>query len=427
MIDSSSKHDPYAAFRYRSYRFYQIGWLVALVGMRIQNVAIGWEVYQRTGEALSLGLVGLAQALPTMLLALPAGSLADSFNRRTIMMLSLWGMVVASLALAALSFMQGSITLMYILLFVDGIVIMLGRPARMALMPQLLPASVFPNAVTWNSSLQQIAFALGPAIGGFVVAVNVPLAYVISAVSSLVFIILLSQLDLGIVSGPTGRATSLQALLGGIHFVWRARLILATISLDLFAVLLGGAVYLLPIYAQDILHVGATGFGWLQAAPAVGAFGTALVLSYLPPMKHAGRNLLLAVAGFGLATIIFGLSTSFWLSLLMLFLTGVFDNVSVVIRHTLIQLLTPDYMRGRVSAVNMVFIGASNELGGLESGLVAHWFGAVFSVVSGGIGTLIVVALTALWSPQLRVLGRLNEAKPIELAEEKKATAQTHA
>jgi hypothetical protein len=254
----------------------------------------------------------------------------------------------------------------------------------------------------------------------------VPLAYVLSAAGSLVFIVLLNRLDLGIISGPTGRATSLQALLAGIRFVWQARLLLAIISLDLFAVLLGGAVYLLPIYAQDILQVGATGFGWLQAAPAVGAFCTALVLSYVPPMKHAGRNLLLAVAGFGAATIIFGVSTSFWLSLCMLFLTGVFDNVSVVIRHTLVQLLTPDPMRGRVSAVNMVFIGASNELGGLESGLVAHWFGAVFSVVSGGIGTLIVVALSALWSPQLRAFGPLNEAKPIELVKEKKAVAPTN-
>jgi MFS family permease len=316
---------------------------------------------------------------------------------------------------------------MYILLFLDATAVMLGRPARVALLPQLLPAHIFPNAVTWNMSIQHMASVIGPAVGGFIVAFNVPSAYLICALSSLIFIVMLGRLEL--VSPPLKRAgqASLQSLLAGIGFVWKARLILTVISLDLFAVLLGGAVYLLPIFASDILQVGATGFGWLQAAPAAGAFCMALTLAYLPPMKHAGRNLLLAVAGFGIATIIFGLSTSFWLSFAMLFLTGVFDNVSMVIRHTLMQLLTPDQMRGRVSAVTTIFIGASNELGGLESGLVAHWFGPVVSVVSGGIGTIIVVLTTALAAPQLRRFGALHEAKPIEPADEKTAVAGTEA
>jgi MFS family permease len=222
-------------------------------------------------------------------------------------------------------------------------------------------------------------------------------------------------------SSLRGRDDWREMLGAGIQFIWKNKILLVMISLDLFAVLLGGAVYLLPIFATDILQVGATGFGWLRAAPAVGAFCMAVALIYLPPMRHAGRNLLLSVAGFGVATIIFGLSTSFWLSFAMLFLTGAFDNISMVIRHTLQQLLTPDPMRGRVSAVTSVFVGASNELGGLESGLVAHWFGPVFSVVSGGIGTILVVLGTAAASPELRAFGALHEAKPLEEEDEKAA------
>lgn len=409
-------HDPYAAFRISYYRLYIVGWFIAMIGTRIQSVAIGWEMYQRTGEALSLGLVGLAQALPTMLLALPAGYLADRFNRPKLVMLSLLAMTGTSLSLALLSYVQGSVLLMYILLFADAAAVMIGRPARVALVPQLVPAKVFPNAVTWNTSLMQIASVFGPAIGGFVIAVSLPLAYVITAATSLIFVVVLVQLDFQPDTKRTGSA-SLENLLAGIQFVWKTRIILAMISLDLFAVLLGGAVYLLPIYAEDILNVGATGFGWLRAAPAVGAFCMAILMIYLPPMKRAGRSLLLTVAGFGVATIIFGLSRSFWLSFAMLFLTGAFDNVSMIIRQTLQQLLTPDHMRGRVSAVSSVFVGASNELGGLESGLVAQGFGPVIAVVSGGIGTLIVVAVTALISPKIRAFGPLHEAKPEEAAE----------
>jgi MFS family permease len=410
-VAPQGRHDPYAAFRVRNYRLYVVGWFIALVGTRIQSVAIGWEMYQRTGEALSLGMVGLAQALPTMLLALPAGYLADRFDRPRLVMLSLLAMTGTSLALAVLSYREGDIILMYTLLVLDAAVVILGRPARVALVPQLMPASVFPNAVTWNTSLMQIASVLGPAIGGFVIAINVPLAYVLTAASSLVFIVVLSRLHFP-AGGGRASSASWQTLVAGIHFVRDTPIILAVISLDLFAVLLGGAVYLLPIFAEDILAVGATGFGWLRAAPALGAFCMAILMVYLPPMRRAGRGLLLAVAGFGAATIVFGLSRSFWLSFAMLFLTGAFDNVSMIIRHTLQQLVTPDSMRGRVSAVSSIFVGASNELGGLESGLVAHWFGPVISVVSGGIGTLAVVGFTALISPQVRNFGALNDARP---------------
>ncbi len=412
-MSEPKKHDPYAVFLIGNYRRYILGWFFAMVGTQVQSIAIGWEIYQRTGQALSLGLVGLAQALPTIVLALPAGYLADRFDRRRVVTFSLLGMTLTSLGLAALSLANGPVVLMYGLLLLDASVMTLGRPARTALVPQLVPLEIFPMAVTWNSSLMQMAGVVGPALGGLVVMVSVPSAYGLSAASTLFFIALLTRVDLRVAPEKAERA-SLQNLLAGIRFVWRIRLILSLMALDMFAVLLGGAVYLLPIFAEDILRVGPQGFGWLRAAPAAGAFCMALLLAYLPPMRHAGRNLLLAVAGFGAVTILFGLSKSFWLSLAMLTLTGAFDNISMVVRQTLIQLLTPDRMRGRVLAVNYVFIGASNELGGLESGLVAHWFGPVISVVSGGIGTILVALTTAVAAPALRLFGALHEARPDE-------------
>ena len=409
----SRSHDPYAAFRIHDYRLYVVGWLVARMGTYIQSIAIAWEIYQRTGEALSLGLVGLAQALPLMVLALPAGLLADRYERRRLSIFSLLGMTATSLALAAFSIREGPVLWMYALLFLDACAMTVGRPARTALLPQLVPAEVFPNAVTWNTSLMHIASVAGPALGGFVVAVSVPSAYIIAAATSLWFVVILSRVRFR-PQDELLEPGNLETLLGGVRFVWDKRILFTLMALDLFAVLLGGAVYLLPIYAKEILHVGATGFGYLHAAPAVGAFCMAVAMVYLPPMKRAGRTLLLAVAGFGAATIIFGFSQSFALSWAMLFLTGAFDNISMVVRQTLTQLLTPDRMRGRVSAVSGIFIGASNELGGFESGLVAQWFGPVISVVSGGIGTILVVAGTAALSPQLLRLGAMHEARAEE-------------
>ena len=406
----ASAHDPYAAFRVANFRLFLYGRVGLAVGTRIQGVAIGWEMYQRTGEALALGIVGLVQALPAIVLALPAGYLADRFDRRAVVLLSLVGATIASLGLAVLSIFEGPFEAMYALLFFDAISNVLGGPARTALLPQIVPRTVFHNAVTWNSSMYQLTSVLGPALGGFVILWSVPAAYVSAAVGSLIFIPLFLRMRLRKVE-RSREPTSLAMVLGGVRFMWRTRLVLAAISLDMFAVLFGGAVYLLPIFAADILHVGARGLGWLHAAPAAGAFCMALLLAHLPPMQKSGRNLLCCVAGFGLATIVFGLSTSFWLSLAMLFLTGVFDQVSMVIRHTLVQLLTPDEMRGRVTAVNSIFISASNELGGMESGLVAHWFGPLVSVVSGGVGAIVVVVATALASPRLRTFGSLRDIK----------------
>ena len=246
------RRDPYAAFHVRDYRRYMFGWIIYLVGMRIQSVAIGWETYQRTGEALALGIVGLVQALPAIGLAVPAGYLADRFSRRTLMMLSTLGMAATSVGLAALSFAQGPVSWICVLLFLDAVAKALGRPARFALLPQLVPVEVFPNAVTWRTSLMQLSSVVGPAIGGFVVAGSVPAAYILNTVGSLAFVALLFRVNERRVTRQPGRI-SWRTVLAGMRFVWGTRLILAMISLDMLAVLLGGAVYLMPIFAENIL------------------------------------------------------------------------------------------------------------------------------------------------------------------------------
>jgi MFS family permease len=407
-------HDPYAAFRARDFSLFMIGSLLQQVGAGAQGVAVGWEIYSRTDDAFALGMTGLVQALPMMLFTLPAGWLADAFNRRLLMAIATIGSAVTSAGLAWASMRHAPVAAMYLLLLLNASVNALARPARSAILPLLVPRSAFENAVSWRISLQQVAAVAGPAVGGFLAAAGAPLVYLAAAGTSVLFV-----LFLGLVQARqqerTRQAPSLRALLIGARFAWEQRLLFTTMSLDLFAVLLGGAVYLLPIYARDILAVGEQGLGWLRAAPALGSFCMAILLAHLPPMKRAGRNLLLAVAGFGAATIVFGFSTSFWLSFAMLFFTGLFDNVSMVVRSTLQQLLTPDDMRGRVSAVTSIFIGSSNELGGFESGLVARLFSPLVSVVSGGIGTLLVVAATAAASRELRRFGAMSGLEPARL------------
>jgi MFS family permease len=412
-------HDPYAALRLRDYRLYSAGWVSSVIGQQIQDVAVGWDVFNRTkaesglNPLLALGLVGAVLGLPVMVLALPAGALADRFDRRKILMASMAGASAAALGLAWLSHTHGSLAMMYLCLFLGAAALAFGWPARSALLPQIVPAEVFSNAATWNSSAFQVAAMIGPAIGGLILIYSTPMAYVCDAALSMVFFVFL----LGLRVRPvvrTNEPLNFENLAAGVRFVFRTKIILATITLDLFAVLFGGATSLIPAFAKDILHVGPVGFGWLRAAPAVGALAMALWMAHRPPMKNAGRSLLWAVVGFGAATIVFGLSRSFTLSFLMLLLTGAFDNVSVVVRHTLVQMLTPDSMRGRVSAVNNIFIGASNELGGFESGVTGWMIGAVWSVVLGGIGTLAVVWAVARAWPQVARFGSLADARPEE-------------
>ena len=406
-------HDPYAALRLRNYRAYCLGWVVSVVGRQVQEVAVGYEIYERTNSKLALAWIGLAQAVPLLCFILPAGHLADRFDRRRIIMVTQAAWVGSAIGLAVLSHMQGPIPLMYLMLAIGAGAHAVGWPARSSLLPQIVPPAVFNNAVTWNSSFFQVASMLGPAVGGLILLRGATPAYLVDAGCAAVF--------LGAISFVRVRATersrepaSLQSLAAGVKFVWRTKIVLAAMTLDLFAVFFGGSVALLPVFRKDILHVGEVEFGWLKAAPAIGAFAAAMLIAHMPPMKRAGRSMLWAVAGFGVATIVFGLSRSFWLSFAMLAVTGALDNISVVVRHTLVQALPPDSMRGRVAAVNGVFIGASNELGGMESGLTAAWWGPVASVVFGGVMTVVVVAVVAWLWPQVRNFGSLKDARPLD-------------
>jgi MFS family permease len=402
-------HDPYAALRVAGFRWYLCGWVLSVLGQQLQSVAVQWEVFQRTGKPMSLAWVGLVQAAPVMILALPAGQLADWANRKFVVATMQFLSAIFSAGLAWVCWRHAPIGSIYLLLGASATCGAMGGPARSAMLPQIVPADKFANAVSWYSSFFQIAAVTGPALGGLIILRGTWPALAIDAACAAIFGAVAAMIPLTL-PAKHREPPSLRGLAAGIHFVRGTKIILATITLDLFAVLLGGAVYLLPIVAEDILHVGSFGYGCLRAAPAVGAFLMAMVVAHLPPMKRAGRGMLWAVAGFGAATIVFGLSKNYWLSLAMLFLTGAFDNISVLVRHTLVQVLTPDEMRGRVSAVNNVFINASNDLGGWESGVTAAIFGTVASIVGGGIGTIIVVVLVGLIWPQVWAFGSLKDA-----------------
>ena len=406
---------PYAALRERNFLYFLIGHILSVLGVQMQTVAIGWQLYEKTGSAWPLGLVGLVMAIPMIGLAPIAGQVADHFDRRRVLMGATWLAVISSLGLGLVSARGEGLFWIYLCLFGSGVARAFQGPARSSLMPLLVRREIFVNSVTWAVSGFELASMIGPALGGMLIAIlgGATSIYLLCAGGSLCYLTMLGMMGQARYGGSEASRLSLSGLIdwrrlmAGFEYVWSTRLLLTTMTLDLFAVLLGGAVALLPIYAKDILRVGPAGLGWLQAAPSLGAVTMAVMMAHLPPMRRTGRILLVSVAGFGAATVIFGLSKNYWLSLSMLFLTGAFDNISVVIRHTMVQLLTPDEMRGRVSAVNGMFINASNEIGRFESGTVAGMFGPVFSAISGGVGCLIVVAAVALRSPELRRYGSL--------------------
>jgi MFS family permease len=404
-----ASHSPYAVFGLPSYRRYFTGNILGIIAHQMLTLAVGWEIYERTGSKLKLGYIGLAQYLPILLFTLPAGQVADRFNRKKIMFLTLTLTAVAAIVMLWVSATNGSINVIYACLFLNGLARAFQAPARAAFVTQIVPREIFPNAVAWGSNSFEIATITGPALGGAMIAFfgKPTWVYLVTAVCSFTYLILLVGIRVGTPQDHR-EPIRLAGLIAGLKFVWHSKVMVASLTLDLFAVLLGGAVTLLPIYAKDILQVGPTGLGWMRAAPSVGAVLMALFIAHRPPMQKAGRTLLWSVVGFGVATVFFGLSRSFWLSMLMLMLIGAFDSISVIIRHTLVQMLTPDEMRGRVSAINSLFIGTSNELGGYESGLVAEYFGTVFSVVSGGLGTLVVVLIVGTVWPQLRKYGALG-------------------
>lgn len=375
----------------------------------MQAVAVGWQVYGITGRALDLGLVGLAQFLPGVLLFLVSGQTADRVPRQRILQSCYLAFSLVSLLLLGLT-LHGlaSAWPIYAALVLNGVVRSFNGTASQAFLPAMQPAEYFPNAVAWASSIIQGAMVGGPTIGGLVYGLTgSPAAvYAGSAAASLTGLVLVSCIRVPAAQRPRG-AVRLPAVLEGLRYIWREKIVLGAISLDLFAVLLGGAVALLPIYAKEILKVGPSGLGILRSGPGMGAVIMAIIVAHWPMKKHAGAAMLWCVAGFGLFTVVFGLSRNVALSMACLILVGACDMVSVIVRHTLVQLATPDEMRGRVSAVNMVFIGASNEVGQFESGITAQWFGTVPAVVLGGIGTLLVVATWASLFPALRKAGTL--------------------
>jgi MFS family permease len=412
-LDTPPVHqDPYLALRYRNFRLIVLGSFITSFGFQMLEVAIGWEIYERTSSSFALGLVGLVSIIPIILFSLLAGYVADTRNRLNIIKIAQFIILLATLGLALVSFMGGPLILAYLMLFTMGCANAFSGPAASTLIPLAVPSNVFPNAATWSSSAWQLASVVGPACGGFVIALTQKpgIVYICQSGAVGIYIVLLMLLTLSTAPLKSSvRPSTIASLKEGLDFLRKTPIIMGAITLDMFAVLLGGATTLLPIFARDILQVGPQGLGWLRAAPSIGAIIVVFLLAHRPPFQKSGRILLWCVAGFGVATVIFGISTSFWLSLIMLAILGGLDNVSVVIRSTLMLVGTPDKMRGRVSSVNSLFISMSNQLGGFESGTAASIFGPILSVIGGGIGTVLVVIGIAWFFPALRGLGRIQE------------------
>ena len=421
------KHDPYGALRVPPFRWFVISLMALTLAVQIQGIAVAWQIYAATNDPLALGLAGLAEVLPFLALSLPAGHWADRHDRKK---LALIGIVV--LVFCAALFLAMNVTLrvtggvtarligstawsspmaIYAVLAVSGVSRAILQPARQAIGTMIVPTSLYANAATWRSSIWQFASVLGPAIGGLIFAFagplmtfSVTLALLVIALWTMANVAVPPRATVAVHSAPAGAG-----ILEGVRFVLRDKLVLTALSLDLFAVLFGGATALLPVFAKTVLHVSPEWLGYLRAAPAVGAVCMALLLAHQPPMQRAGRTLLLAVFAWGLSIIGFALSRNVWLSCVLLALGGAVDGISVVIRSTLLQARTPPTVMGRVMAVNSIFIGSANEIGAFESGLTARLFGAVNSVLFGGVVTIVVVISMAALSPRLRRLESLHE------------------
>ena len=416
-----------AAFTHPAFVLFQIARFMIVAAVEMQAVAVGWQVYEITKRPLDLGFVGLAQFLPGILLFPISGHASDRFERRHVLSTCYAGFGLCFALLLALT-QHGlhSVTAIYAVLVLLGVVRSFNSTASRSILPSLVPEEHFPNAVAWNATIFQTATILGPTFGGILYAAThgPSLVYGIAMITAIGATATTFRIK------PERKVRlrepmTLKTVFAGLHFIWTKKLILGAISLDLFAVLLGGAVALLPVYAREILRTGPWGLGLMRTAPAVGATLMAVLLAHRPLRGKSGTTLLWAVAGFGIFTIVFGLSRSLTVSLAALLLLGASDMISVIIRATLTQLATPDEMRGRVTAVDMIFIGASNELGQFESGVTAQWFGTVPAVVLGGIGTLVVIGLWAWLFPELRQAGDLHEIRSEDLPTSSQASASS--
>jgi len=430
-----TSHDPYGAWRSPAYRLFSAGWLGITMAGQIETVAVGIHLYTETQAVMALGWMGLVKALPVMLLSIAGGQLADRYNRQKLVIITQAVTAVASAGLLALAWAGAPVKWFYVCLLVSSIGQALGGPARSALLPQLVPVSLFSNAMAWNTSLFRVGTMIGPVLGGLLLGRHdytppaLALAFLLRGGGLMAIMRLKLQRQV-----RQAVDSSLRSMLEGIRFVRDNKVVLATITLDMFAMMVGGVTYLLPLFAKDVLNVGGMGLGFMRAAEALGAIVMAMAIAHLPPIRNAGRAMLWAVALFGASTVMFGLSQWFWLSLVAMFLIGASDNISVIVRHTLVQVLTPDHMRGRVSAVNNVFIVASDDLGGFESGVSARAFdlmtsglglvapglssriaGAVGSVLFGGLGAMVAVVGCARRWPEVLRLGSLRDIRPAEV------------
>ena len=405
----------YAALQSRDFRFFLTARTCIIIAIQIQMAVVGWQVYQITKDPFSLGLIGLAEAVPAIGVALYAGHLADIIERKKIIVVCSSLLVASCVALVFISaepltyIKQFGATPIYSVVFVTGFARGFLQPANFSFMPQLIPREHYTNAVTWYSTMWEGASVIGPAMGGLLIKFyGIEKSYMVATVMMTLGMISYASVRRKPLPAITEEQGMIEKIKAGLKFVFGHQIILSAISLDLFAVLFGGAVALLPVFATDILNAGPDGFGLLRAAPSIGAVGMAVFLTYNPIKKHLGKILLWAVAGFGFCMIGFGLSTLFWLSFVMLVGSGVFDCVSVIIRGMLIHTQTPENMKGRVGAVNSMFVGSSNEIGQFESGAVAKLLGVVQSVVVGGIMTLLVVGVTAKKADKLVVMDKVE-------------------
>lgn len=411
--NKSNKRDPYQALRYREFNVFLLLRFAMVFAWSMQFIVIEWEVYSLTKSKLSLGIIGLMEVIPAIGMALFAGHIVDQREKKGLLVKCILGFSVVSFGLFLLTWpkivggLSSDVILysIYALVFFGGLVRAFLGPTIFSLLSLIIPKKVYPNAATWSSSVWQVGAVMGPALAGFSINwIGVHWSMCLVFGFSILSLISLSQISKKPILNPKIGESIKDSLTEGLTFVFKNQIILGALSLDMIAVLFGGAVALLPVFAQDILKVGSEGFGILRAAPAVGSFITVLASAYVPLNKNAGKKLLVAIFVFGLSIILFGLSTYFWLSVFALFLSGLADGISVVIRQTILQLKTPDHMRGRVGAVNSIFVGSSNELGAFESGATAQLMGTVTSVVFGGSITLLTVIFTAFKSPTFRNL-----------------------
>jgi MFS family permease len=405
---------PYAALRIPDFRLYISARFFITLAIQIQSVVVAWQVYELTKDPLSLGLIGLAEAVPSIGVSLYAGHIADIMQRKKIIVICVSTLLLCSSFLLFFTFQptnfftEYGVWPIYAVIFLSGVARGFLSPAFFSFMPQLIPRNLYSNAVTWNSTLWETATIAGLALGGLIYIFGITTAYTVDVLLTLGGLLLITSVK----NKPLPPATSEEGvgekIKAGLRFVFNNKIILSAISLDLFAVLFGGAVALLPIFADEILHVGSVGVGVLRAAPSIGALTMAFYITHHPIEKNTGKILLYCVAGFGVCMILFALSTNFWLSLFLLIISGGFDCISVIIRSTLLQTLTPENMKGRVSAVNHIFVGSSNEIGMFESGVMAKLLGTVPSVIFGGFATLTVVGITSWVSKSLRTLQKVH-------------------